>query len=88
MKELSKLKSLVEAKMPSGEEVSRRNFFNRAEKSLEQVESILTGSVLKKLLSDGQYPESETKSLIKAFNKLMAEFEDLKMSMLNEFDEE
>ena len=90
---LTALQKLAEAQFPpkgasSREELSRRTKLEKIEGVIESLRTHLEGNVLKKILADGQFPATESKALLKKFDAFASEFEDFKMGLLFEFDQD
>ncbi len=84
--ELKALQKLAEDAGVPNREGPVRNWLERIEKVAESLETAINGDVLKKLLATNGFPATESKAMIQAYSKFMQELEDLKMSMLIEFD--
>jgi flavin-binding protein dodecin len=82
----TKLQALTEGTSQSSSERDRRKWVDRAEESIDKIEHMMVGNVLKKLLKDGGFPETEAKAMQQSFAKFVNEFEDFKMAILIEFD--
>ena len=84
----TKLQALAEGTSASASEQSRRKWIDRAEESIDKIEGMMVGDVLKKLLKDGGFPETEAKAMQQSFHKFASQFDDFKMAMLIEFDQD
>ena len=65
----TKLQALAEGTSTSASEQSRRKWIDRAEESIDKIEGMMVGDVLKKLLKDGGFPETEAKAMQQSFHK-------------------